>query len=115
LILGIYARASLAFLRRLFAHLYVPMIDALCVVVSCLIGFKWKFDAYPEAFLEFALPVYVAVQLLSFISFGQYREGYHYSLKKLFPALLTGFVISSTFNFFSRQWRFRVRDLGFLT
>ncbi len=113
LIVGIYARASLAFLRRLFVHLYVPMIDALCVVVSCLVGFKWKFDTYPEAFLEFALPVYVAVQLLSFIAFGQYREGYRYSLKKLLPALLTGFVVSSTFNFFFKAVAFSRAGLGF--
>ncbi len=113
LILGIYARASLAFLRRLFAHLYVPMIDALCVVVSCLVGFKWKFDIYPEAFLEVALPVYMLVQLLSFTAFGQYQEGYRYSLKKLFPALLTGFVVSSTFNFFFKAVAFSRAGLGF--
>ncbi|MFN3344129.1 MAG: glycosyltransferase [Chloroherpetonaceae bacterium] len=113
LVTGIYARASLAFLRRLLAHVYVPMIDALCVVVSCLVGFKWKFDEYPETFLEFALPVYVVVQLLAFVSFGQYREGYTYSLKKLFPALITGFAISSTFNFFFKAVAFSRAGLGF--
>lgn len=110
---GIYARASLAFLRRLFARLYVPTIDALCVVISCLVGFKWKFDDYPETFLEFALPVYVAVQLLAFVSFGQYREGYAYSLKKLFSALLVGFAVSSTFNFFFKAVAFSRAGLGF--
>jgi GT2 family glycosyltransferase len=112
LIAGIYARASLAFLRRLLAHVYVPMIDALCVVVSCLVGFKWKFDEYPETFLGFALPVYVVVQLLAFVSFGQYREGYTYSLKKLFPALITGFAVSSTFNFFFKAVAFSRAGLG---
>lgn len=109
---GIYARASLAFLRRLFARLYVPTIDALCVVASCLVGFKWKFDDYPETFLEVALPVYVVVQLLAFVSFGQYREGYAYSLKKLFPALLIGFAVSSTFNFFFKAVAFSRAGLG---
>ncbi|MGQ9805829.1 MAG: glycosyltransferase [Chlorobiales bacterium] len=112
LILGIYARASLAFLRRLFAKIYVPIIDALCVVVSCLVGFKWKFDDYPETFMEFALPVYVMVQLLVFASFGQYREGYAYSLKKIFPALMVGFAVSSTFNFFFKAVAFSRAGLG---
>lgn len=113
LILGIYARASLAFLRRALARFYAPLIDALCVVVACLIGFKWKFKEYPEAFLEIALPVYVAVQIAALAAFGQYREGYQRSLKKLLPALAAGFVASSTFNFFFKAVAFSRAGLGF--
>lgn len=112
LICGIYIRALMALLRRVFARLYVPMIDALCVIISCLVGFKWKFDVYPETFLEVALPVYVGVQLLVLVSFGQYREGYAYAFKKLFPALLVGFVISSTFNFWFKAVAFSRVGLG---
>ncbi|MCS6989819.1 MAG: glycosyltransferase [Chloroherpetonaceae bacterium] len=113
LIVGICARASLAFLRRALVRLHAPLLDALCVAVACLIGFKWKFKEYPEAFLEIALPVYVAVQTAAFASFGQYREGYRYSLKKLFPALLVGFALSSTFNFFFKAVAFSRAGLGF--
>jgi O-antigen biosynthesis protein len=103
---GIYSRAALALVRRGLQIVQTPLIDMLFLGIALLVGFKWKFEQYPDAFLEILLPVYIGVWLLSLLSFGQYRSGGNYSIKPIFPALLIGFGVNSSLNFFVKQIAF---------
>jgi O-antigen biosynthesis protein len=106
LVFGIYARAILAVLRRIVETLKVPVFDALLIVGSLLIGFRYKFSIYPSLFLEIALPVYVVIWMFSLMMFGLYKEKENFSIKPIFPALLIGFGVASMLNFFFKDYAF---------
>jgi GT2 family glycosyltransferase len=106
LMAGIYARAMAAFLRRFLETLRNPLLDLLLIMLSVVIGFKYKFAVYPNAFLEVVLPAYTLIWMATLTLVGQYRLGKHYSLKKLFTSLLIGFLISTTLTFFFKQYAF---------
>lgn len=100
LILGIYLRASLAFLRRLLMRLGVPLLDLVLIILSISIGFRYKFSVYPTEFLGIVLPAYTAVWVTLLVAFGQYRAARLYSLKTLALALCIGFLINASLTFF---------------
>ncbi len=106
LILGIYLRASLAFLRRLLMRLGVPLLDLVLIVLSIFVGFRYKFSVYPTEFLSIVLPAYTAVWVAVLVAFGQYRAARLYSLKTLVLALCTGFLINASLTFFFKQYAF---------
>jgi GT2 family glycosyltransferase len=106
LILGIYLRASLAFLRRLLMRLGVPLLDLVLIILSISIGFRYKFSVYPTEFLGIVLPAYTAVWVTLLVAFGQYRAARLYSLKTLALALCIGFLINASLTFFFKQYAF---------
>jgi GT2 family glycosyltransferase len=106
LVLGIYLRASLAFLRRLLMRLGVPLLDLVLIVLSIFVGFRYKFSVYPTEFLSIVLPAYTAVWVTLLVAFGQYRAARQYSLKTLALALCIGFLINASLTFFFKQYAF---------
>jgi GT2 family glycosyltransferase len=106
LVLGIYLRASLAFLRRLLMRLGVPLLDLVLIVLSIFVGFRYKFSVYPTEFLSIVLPAYTAVWVTLLVAFGQYRTARQYSLKTLALALCIGFLINASLTFFFKQYAF---------
>ncbi|MCS7012880.1 MAG: glycosyltransferase [Chloroherpetonaceae bacterium] len=106
LVVGIYARAALAFLRRVLVRLVIPMLDLALVVAAIFIGFRYKFTVYPAEFVSIVLPAYTAIWLASLLAFGQYADTKRYALKTLWLGLGFGFLVNASLTFFFKQYAF---------
>jgi O-antigen biosynthesis protein len=99
---AIYFRALIAIIIRFFSRLLLPLLDALLIWAGFFIitpvWEMYKFenpDYYPLAFLEFAVPSYIIVWLISLYISG----GYDKPLKiwKVFRGILGGSMLILVF------------------
>ena len=95
--LAIYARASLAFLRRFLEKIAWPVLDA-GLIFTAMLGIKhlWEHEIkagiqYPSSYVYINIPMYIGIWLLSFSFQGGYESSS--KLKKIIPGIGIGSVI----------------------
>ena len=96
--LAIYFRASLSIGKRIFLASVLPVLDTLAIYAGyILITPAWgklKFgnpDHYPDLFMQFVVPSYIAIWILSGFFFSAYSQPVR--LLKQVKAIITGSLI----------------------
>ncbi|MFW5756487.1 MAG: glycosyltransferase [Tangfeifania sp.] len=78
--LAIYFRAFLSVVKRVFDRILVPLLDGLFIFAGYLIliplweNYKFRLGYYPSEFLQFVVPVYILIWLLSIFISGGYKR-----------------------------------------
>lgn len=110
--LAIYFRALLSMLKRIFSRIYLPVLDALMILL-CFVGAttfweNFKFadpNYYPDQLIRIIEPIYVLFLLAGIASSGGYKKPIN--LYKLVRGLFWGFIaLLLAYSLISEQYRF---------
>ncbi|PID89437.1 MAG: glycosyl transferase family 2 [Bacteroidia bacterium] len=109
---AVYFRAGLSILKRFLQTIVFPALDSLLIFLGYfLMTPKWeqiKFEEgghYPAEYLNFAVPGYIAVWLLSMLSVGAYKKPF--KLASLAKGIALGtMVILLAYSLLSEAYRF---------
>ncbi len=104
--LGIYMRASLAYLWRLLKNLLPPLIDLALIIVSIFLAIKIWLPHYSLERFRNIFPIYTIVWLISVYLFGSYHTKLRYHLKPILWSSITGLLVNSTFTYFFKQFAY---------
>lgn len=96
--IAIYLRASIAIFRRFIRKIYLPVIDSLIIYGGYLFLKPWwesiKFTTggkYPDIYLEFVVPSYIIIWVLSLMYTGAYDRPY--KLNKILKGIGIGSIL----------------------
>ena len=96
--IAIYFRASLSVVKRIFLSSVLPLLDIIAIYAGYILitpaWGKFKFgnpDHFPDLFMQFVVPSYIAIWILSGIFFSAYSMPIR--LLKQVKAIITGSLI----------------------
>lgn len=106
LLVAIWIRAALSFLRNSLQHLAAPLIDFVLMQLSLVLALLIKFGhlQHWDSYLP-VNAVYTAVWLASLLFAGSYGK-WKFSFFKASMAALSGFIFNSAFTYFFKQFAF---------
>jgi len=106
LTLGIYTRATIAFLWQTAKNLAPPIIDFGFILASLVIAIRIRFPHYPLERFRIILPIYALVWLISIYLFRAYHRKERYHLKPVLWGSIFGLLVNSTFTYFFKQFAY---------
>jgi GT2 family glycosyltransferase/lipopolysaccharide/colanic/teichoic acid biosynthesis glycosyltransferase len=104
--IGIYTRAFISYLWRVFKYFIAPMLDAVLIVFSIFLAIKLWLPQFPLVRFRIVYPVYVLVWLGCMYLFGAYHKKGRFHLKPVLWSCVTGLLINSTFVYFFKQFAY---------
>ncbi|MCJ7813153.1 glycosyltransferase [bacterium] len=106
LMLGIWIRASLSFISRLFSKLIVPFVDIVFLQFSLTLAIGMRFgDLQLLGYYRIVNMVYTAVWIICLYAMGLYKNRICSATKAL-EGIIIGFLLNSTWTFFFKQYAF---------
>ena len=100
---GIFLRSFGSFMKRMVKIFSIPIIDFVLLLIAGIIGSKIRFGFFPSGTFRFMILLYAFIWLMLLAIFGVYRRKKYFSIKDAFLALITGFFVISSFNYFFKE------------
>lgn len=101
--LGIFIRSTVSFFKRTLKMFLIPIFDLILLSISGIASVQLRFHIYPTDTLLLMIVIYTLLWLGLLAIFGLYKKKKTYSLKDTFLAILTGFFVISSFNYFFKD------------
>ena len=106
LTLGIYSRATAAYLWRMLKNTASPLLDLVFIMISIFLAINIWLPSYALEKFRIVFPIYTLVWFVSVYLFGAYHAKGKYHLKPILYASITGLLINSTFTYFLKQFAY---------
>lgn len=103
---GIYIRAFLSYLWRIFRQVLSPLLDTLLIVISIFLAIKIWLPHYALERFRIIYPIYVYVWFVSVYIFGAYHKKGKFHLKPIIWSSILGLLVNATFTYFFNQFAY---------
>ncbi|HEY5123355.1 MAG TPA: glycosyltransferase [Ignavibacteria bacterium] len=103
---GIYNRSFFGYIKRILRILLFPLIDAVIIYVSLVASVYIRFNIFPNKGYLLIISIYVLIWLSLLTLFGLYNVKNHFSIKRTFNAIISGFFINSSITYFFNQYAY---------
>jgi len=106
LIVGVYARISIAYLWRALASFTAPLIDLVFIVLSIFLAIKIWLPHYALERFRIIVPIYIFSWFVIIYLFGAYHKKSRYHIKPIIWSSVIGLLVNSTFTYFFKQFAY---------
>jgi GT2 family glycosyltransferase len=103
---GIYNRSFFGYIKRILRILLFPLIDAVIIYLSLVASVYIRFNIFPNKGYLLIISIYVLIWLSLLTLFGLYNVKNHFSIKRTFNAIISGFFINSSITYFFNQYAY---------
>lgn len=103
---GIYVRAFVSYLWRIFKQLLSPLIDVVLIAVGIFLAIKIYLPYHWLERFRIIYPIYVYVWFMSVYIFGAYHKKGKFHLKPIIWSSILGLLINATFTYFFNQFAY---------
>jgi hypothetical protein len=103
---GILLRSSASYSKRIFRHIFFPIIDAVLLFSAYLLAVWIRFNIFPNKDYLFIISVYIIVWIALLAVFGVYTRKKSLSLTRAFNAIIAGFFVNSSITYFFKEYAF---------
>jgi hypothetical protein len=100
---GILLRSFVSFMKRVLRLFLIPIFDFILLMIAGVAGVHIRFGFYPAGTLRLMIIFYAILWLALLVALGLYTRKKLLSLKDTFIAIITGFFVISSFNYFFKE------------